>query len=157
MNTYKLGFYFAFLAVIFSLIGCLTPKERAEVYGRGQQDNKQSEQLKLDDENTKANAGLQTDHEPPKAAPTTVVTTNTIAPIPGLRGSEDGFDTELVDCGAAEVQHLKGKGLASLRSMKFKQQIRINLPGRDVAEDFKPMRLNFDVTAEGVIGKLWCG
>jgi hypothetical protein len=162
MNSYKFVFHFAFFVMFFSLSGCLTPEERAEVYGHGQHGDMQSESSALDEANVKTNTGLKTDHEPPKAAPTIAITTNTIAPISGLRRAEDSFNTAITanaadDCGIAEVQHLQGQTLASLRSMRFKQQIRINLPGKDITEDFKPMRLNFDVTNEGVIGRLWCG
>jgi len=162
MNNYKLVYHFAFLVVIVSLSGCLTPEERSQVYGNSEPNDTQSNQLVLDDDNVSDNTvgddtGLQTGHEPPKAAPTTAITTNTIAPIAGLRSADDDFSTTAVSCGADELRYLQGQALASLRSMKFKQRIRIILPGREITDDYKPMRLNFDVTSEGVIGRLWCG
>ncbi|MCF6293742.1 MAG: hypothetical protein L3J04_10145, partial [Robiginitomaculum sp.] len=114
-------------------------------------DTKSNEGKGID--NTEPNTG----YEPPKAVPTTAVTTNTIAPIAGLRSADDDFSAVTVSCGADELRYLQGQALASLRSMKFKQRIRIILPGREITEDYKPMRLNFDVTSEGVIGRLWCG
>ncbi|MBL1430004.1 hypothetical protein JYT75_01190 [Oceanicaulis sp. AH-315-P02] len=157
MNNYKLVYHFAFLVVIVSLSGCLTPEERSQVYGNSEPNDTQSNQLVLDDDNVIANTEPQTGYDPPKAAPTTVVTTNTIAPISGLRSADDDFRATAVSCGADELRYLQGQALASLRSMKFKQRIRIILPGREITDDYKPMRLNFDVTSEGIIGRLWCG
>lgn len=161
MKFFNYIYHFALLALLFSLSGCLTPEERAEVYGHDTASALQSQNV-VNEEANLTEDNQQPVHQPPKAAPTTVVTTNAMAPVAGLRRAEDGSDVPiaspgLVDCGVDKVAHLQGQALASLRSMKFKQQIRINLSGRYITEDFKPFRLNFDVTEQGIIGRLWCG
>ena len=151
----------AFLLPVF-LAACLTPEERAEVYGR-----KQSVDIDYSTPESAPDSDINGGFAPPKAAPRTPVSTSTIQPLQGLRrsatgtesvtGSYDRQKAQAGDCGASELSFLQGQALASLRSRSFRQLIRIILPGQMITQDHNPKRLNLDITEQGVIGRLWCG
>jgi hypothetical protein len=165
---------------LFALTGCLTPEERAEIYGgrfaqgeAEQTSNSPISAAPAANPNQPAGVAQPVDssgivYQPPQAAPTIPVVRR---PIAGLRPAEPvapvtrpsvpvrpqparaGGNT----CGANELSHLKGQPLASLNSMRFKQPIRIIMPGQLTTKDYIAQRLNMDITEQGVIGRLWCG
>jgi len=147
------------LSLTFLLVACLTPEERSEVYG-GEKPVESVKSMQGDAAEVSAN----TTYQPPKAAPTTAVTTRHIEPIAGLRRSATGTDGGLKkpimsrqDCGVDDFSYLQGQALASLSSIQFNQPIRIIMPEQGPPRGFNRNRLNFEITTQGVIGRLWCG
>lgn len=60
-------------------------------------------------------------------------------------------------CGAAGMQSLKGRDASVLAAMTLPQGTRLLYPGTPMTEDYRPGRLNIDITQSGRITGLWCG
>lgn len=60
-------------------------------------------------------------------------------------------------CGASGMQTLIGKDDDVLAAMTLPQGTRFIYPGKPVTEDYRPGRLNIDVSQSGKITGVWCG
>lgn len=154
--------WFVILVGALCLSGCLTPEERLQVYGVKAQTENTTEVRSNNADISKSVDSSKIIYQSPKAAPTTRVTTNEIQPLRGLRGVDEGLDVANTippasDCGATEHAYLTGQSMASMGSLRFKQQIRVIMPGQMITQDYSAQRLNFDITVQGNIGRIWCG
>ncbi len=139
------------LGVSLGVSGCLTPQERSEVYG-GRFGSK-PKPTKVATPPKPVIAPKPT-YRPPNPVlrpvnprPVAPVDVGEFRPSPG----------DVYSCGAGEIAHLQGQPLSALNTMRFSQPIRIIRPGQMVTQDYSAQRLNFDITEQGVIGRLWCG
>ena len=71
-----------------------------------------------------------------------------VAPVPV--GSAD-------TCGAAPYGYLIGQNATALERVLILRQVRIIRPGDAVTEDFRPVRINFNIGADERIRTLTCG
>ena len=60
-------------------------------------------------------------------------------------------------CGAAALSHLVGEDRSALAAMTFPDTTRFIGPDDAVTMDHVPERLNFDLSEDGTILRVWCG
>jgi hypothetical protein len=60
-------------------------------------------------------------------------------------------------CNAAAQSALIGQDATALERVMLLGPVRVIRPGMAVTMDFSPERINFDVTAAGRIGRIYCG
>lgn len=133
------------LGLSLGLSGCLTPQERSEVYGgRFGSKPKPTKVVAPPKPVAPPNPVLRPVARPMESRPVDVIG---FRPAPG----------DVYTCGAGQIAHLQGQPLSALNAMRFKQPIRIIWPGQAVTQDYSAQRLNFDITKQGIIGRLWCG
>lgn len=60
-------------------------------------------------------------------------------------------------CGAQGMQDLIGQHKSVFAAMTLPMGTRIIEPGMAVTEDYSPTRLNFDISKDGRITRIWCG
>jgi hypothetical protein len=67
-------------------------------------------------------------------------------------------DTDTPDrCGARARGYLIGQRSSEVDLSSLGEGVRVIHPGSAVTEDYRPSRLNLDVSAEDVILRAWCG
>ncbi|VAV88843.1 hypothetical protein MNBD_ALPHA06-518 [hydrothermal vent metagenome] len=144
------------LAVIGSLwlASCLTPEERAMVYGTEPEAEAPASVAPV----SEPAAVPVPVHAPPKAAPTVPVTVSpNLRPSVGAIARAKPAPGAVDSCRAGEYVRLLDQPLSSLNAMRFSQQVRILMPDTIVTQDFIAKRLNFDIDKQGLIARLWCG
>lgn len=60
-------------------------------------------------------------------------------------------------CGAAPYAALVGQDVTALEKVLILRQVRVIRPGDAVTEDFRPVRINFNITSGETIGSITCG
>jgi hypothetical protein len=60
-------------------------------------------------------------------------------------------------CGAAPYGSLIGQDATALEKVLILRQVRVIRPGTPVTEDFKPVRINFNIGADERIRTITCG
>lgn len=70
----------------------------------------------------------------------------------------DPFPVGAADtCGAAPYTNLIGQNVTALEKVLILRQVRVIRPGDAVTEDFRPVRINFDISANETIRAITCG
>ena len=60
-------------------------------------------------------------------------------------------------CGAGPYARLVGQDATALERELILRQVRVIRPGQAVTQDFRPVRLNFEVGGSGQIARIFCG
>ena len=77
-------------------------------------------------------------------------------PVEHQKSTEEGKDMS-ASCGAADFQDLVGQSESDLIPEDLPAPVRIIEPGMAVTMDYRPDRLNIEISEEGVISRVFCG
>jgi hypothetical protein len=69
----------------------------------------------------------------------------------------DHADTIGGSCGAGEMGYLVGQQVEEVDLDTLARSVRPIYPDTAITEDYRPQRVNLDLTADGVILRVWCG
>ena len=73
-------------------------------------------------------------------------------------GSPSVMIPEMPDgCGSAELATMIGQHYSALAGIELSGSLRVLRPGQDVTDRIDASRLNADVSADGMIRRLFCG
>lgn len=75
------------------------------------------------------------------------------APAPDFEEGDAGGGS----CGAGQMGYLLGQQVAEVDLATLARNVRPIYPDTAITEDYRPDRVNLDLTADGVILRVWCG
>lgn len=78
--------------------------------------------------------------------------------LPTIPAPVDPFPVGAADtCGAAPYGNLVGQNATALEKVLILRQVRVIRPGDAVTEDFRPVRINFNIDPAETIRTITCG